>query len=70
MAELDRPYLHGAGNYWRAAILAHLDRRVEAVQVLRQALQEGLSYSLLFLDQWLMPLWDFEAFEQLVAPRG
>lgn len=70
LAGLDRPYLHGESSYWRAAILAHLDRRDEAVRVLRQALSEGRSYGERAMDPWLMPLWDHGPFEQLVAPRG
>lgn len=70
LEELDRPYLLGNNTYWRAAVLAHLDRKDEAVRVLRQALAEGVSYNGRPVDPWLMPLWGFQPFQQLVAPRG
>jgi tetratricopeptide (TPR) repeat protein len=70
LRELDRPYLRGVHTYWQAAILAHLDRKDEAVRVLRQSFAEGRARIGRTIDPNLMPLWHHEAFERLVAPRG
>ena len=70
LEELDRPYLFGLDTYWRAAILAHLDGRDEATRLLRQALGEGVPYAVLVSPSHFMPLWGYEPFEQLVAPKG
>jgi len=67
---LDRPFLGGSNTYWRTAILAHLGRREEAVRLLRQALQEGLSYRDRSFDPNFRRLWGYEPFEQLIAPKG
>jgi len=70
LEELDRPYLHGDNTYWRAAILAHLDRRDEAVRVLRQAFQEERSWLNALADPNFRPLWDYDPYEDLIAPKG
>ena len=67
---LEVPYLFGADTYWRAAILAHLGRKDEAVRLLRQAYREGRDLRERSTDPNLMPLWGHEQFEQFVAPRG
>jgi tetratricopeptide (TPR) repeat protein len=69
---LDRPYLRGSNTYWRAAILAHLDRNDDATRLRREAFQEGQSY---FADPApadlnFQPLWGYGPFEQIIAPRG
>ena len=70
--ELDRPYLRGLNTYWRAAILAHLDRKDEAVRLRRQAFEEGQSYFAMPApaDLNFQPLWGHEPYEQLIAPKG
>jgi tetratricopeptide (TPR) repeat protein len=70
LEELDRPYLHGANTYWRAAILAHLGRKDESVRTLRQAFQEGHPRLGVPADPNLMPLWGFGPFERAIAPQG
>jgi len=70
LEELDRPFLHGSNTYWRAAILGHLGRKDEAVRLLRRAFEEGLSHQLRHPDPLLLPLWDYEPFEELMAPKG
>jgi tRNA A-37 threonylcarbamoyl transferase component Bud32/tetratricopeptide (TPR) repeat protein/TolB-like protein len=70
LAELDRPFLLGLHSYWRAAVLAHLDRKEEAVPVLRDAFDEGRSFNERTVDLNLRPLWFYEPFERLVAPKG
>jgi tRNA A-37 threonylcarbamoyl transferase component Bud32/tetratricopeptide (TPR) repeat protein len=67
---LDRPFLRGSDTFWRAAIAAHLDRKEEAVALLRQARREGRSSSGFHADQRLAPLWGFEPFEDLLRPTG
>ncbi len=70
--ELDRPYLRGINTYWRAAILAHLDRNDEATRLRRQAFEEGTSYFTMPApaDLNFQPLWGSESYEQLIAPKG
>jgi hypothetical protein len=68
--ELDRPYLRGRNEYWQAAILAHLGRKDEAVRLLRQAFPKGLSYINIAADANFMPLWGYDAFERVIAPKG
>jgi tetratricopeptide (TPR) repeat protein len=67
--KLDRPYLRGSNTRWRAAILAHLDRKDEAVSLLYQSLREGRSWMGLPSDPNFVPLWDYEPFERLIAPK-
>jgi tetratricopeptide (TPR) repeat protein len=67
---LDLPYLFGADSYWQAVILAHLGRAEEAVRLLRQAFEEGSDLWDMHWDGNLLPLWEDEGFQQLVAPRG
>ncbi len=68
--ELERPNMLGRNTYWRAAILAHLGRKDEAVRVLRQSLREGQYVWGMHYNQNLTPLWGYEPFERLVAHRG
>jgi serine/threonine protein kinase/TolB-like protein len=70
LEELDRPYLGGANTYSRAAIAAHLGQRDLAVRLLRQAIQEGVSFEFLHYEPVFAPLWGYEPFEQVIAPRG
>ncbi|MGD2123307.1 MAG: hypothetical protein PVJ76_16260 [Gemmatimonadota bacterium] len=69
-AELDRPNLLGFDKLCRAQILSHLGRKDEATNLLRDALQEGWSYWGLQTNSLFKPLWGYEPFEQMVAPRG
>lgn len=68
--DLDRPHLRGGNTYFRAAIMAYLNRKQEVVSLLRQALQEGETYYALFCDQAVIPLWDYGPFQELVSPKG
>jgi tetratricopeptide (TPR) repeat protein len=71
LEELDSPYLAGSNTFFRGAIAAHLDRGEAAVRLLRQALQEGLSFETLSNDSYLLrPLWGYQPFEQLISPKG
>jgi tetratricopeptide (TPR) repeat protein len=70
LEELDRPYLRGAHTYWRAAIAAHLGQKDTGTWLLRRALQEGISYRGIHYDPSFAPLWGYEPFEQVIAPKG
>jgi tetratricopeptide (TPR) repeat protein len=70
LEELDPTDLYGFNTYWRASITAHLDELDEAVRLLRQALDEGVSFEVFTTGTEFMPLWGYEPFEQLMAPRG
>ncbi|MCJ7630521.1 MAG: hypothetical protein MUO50_19275, partial [Longimicrobiales bacterium] len=67
---LDRPYLRGANSYWRGAVLAHLDHKDEAVNLLRKAHEEGQSWYSLHDDPLLAPLWGHPAFVEFIRPKG
>jgi tetratricopeptide (TPR) repeat protein len=70
LEELDSPYLFGENTYWRAAILANLGRKDEAVLLLRRAYQEGRSRYDISADLFFKPIWGYEPYEAVVAPRG
>ncbi|MDH3271963.1 MAG: tetratricopeptide repeat-containing serine/threonine-protein kinase [Gemmatimonadota bacterium] len=67
---LERPYLRGEHTYWRAAISAHLGERDEATRLLRRALEQGWTFEFLHSDPSFEPLWGYELFERVIAPRG
>jgi hypothetical protein len=70
LEELDRPGLLGYNTLSRAEIVAHLGRKDESIRLLRQASREGLHYIEIVVDPWLEPLWDYEPYQQLIAPKG
>ena len=70
LSELDQPYIRGRDTYWRVAIAAYLDQADAATRLLRQALQEGWSFQNLHFDPSFAPLWGYEQFERLIAPKG
>jgi TolB-like protein len=70
LEELDLPYSDGYETELRASIAANLDQNDMAVRLLRQAIQEGLSFEYLHCQPLLAPLWGYEPFEQVIAPRG
>jgi tetratricopeptide (TPR) repeat protein len=63
-------YLRGSNTYWRAAILAHLGHQDVAVRTLGAAIDEGWYFVDLSADPHFMPIWDYESYERLIAPRG
>jgi tetratricopeptide (TPR) repeat protein/TolB-like protein len=70
LAELDRPYMRGAQTRWRAAIAAALGEHKDAVQLLRQAHEEGMQLGHLFLrDPEWRPLYDYRPYQEFVRPR-
>jgi tRNA A-37 threonylcarbamoyl transferase component Bud32/tetratricopeptide (TPR) repeat protein len=71
LASLERPYLHGRNTYWRARIAALLGDRDEAVQLLRQAIEEGLDgLDLIHLEPDLAPLAEYAPFREFIRPKG
>jgi len=71
LEKLDRPYLWGSNTVWQARIAAVLGEKDRAVRLLSQAHREGASYSAgLLRDLDLESLRGFQAFEELMRPRG
>ena len=65
------PYLWGEHTYWRARIAALLGDKEGAVNLLREAINQGLGYSQLYFDpQDFESLQDFPPFQQLMKPKG
>jgi serine/threonine-protein kinase len=68
---LDRPHLRGEHTLYRGVISGALRKRDEAVTLLRQAYEQGRSYSwydLVRVD--LAPLRDYPPFQELMRPKG
>jgi tetratricopeptide (TPR) repeat protein len=71
LRRLDRPYLRGSNSYWAASIAAQLGERDLAVELIRQALSEGVGVStLLHTDMDFEPLHGYPPFEELRRPKG
>jgi len=71
LARLNLPYVRGAHTAWRARIAALLGDRDEAVQLLRRAFAEGLTFGLwLHTDLDLETLRGYAPFEELIRPKG
>jgi tRNA A-37 threonylcarbamoyl transferase component Bud32/tetratricopeptide (TPR) repeat protein len=71
LAVLQRPYLKGSHTLRRARIAALLGERDEAVQLLRRAFSEGLSFGTwVHIDMDLEPLRGYPSYEELVKPKG
>ena len=81
LAGLNRPYLFGGHTYQRARIAALLDRKGEAVGLLREAISQGLmdvpgvsnqkGYAVAFhRDMDLELLHGYPPYEELVKPKG
>jgi predicted Zn-dependent protease len=65
------PYLFGSPNYWRARIAALLGDKEASVNMLREAIKQGLDYTdLYFYPQDFESLQDFPPFQQLMKPKG
>jgi DNA-binding winged helix-turn-helix (wHTH) protein/tetratricopeptide (TPR) repeat protein/TolB-like protein len=71
LAKLDRPYLFGQHVCARACIAASLGEAKQSVDLLREALTQGMAYSVdLHSELALEPLWDFAEFGELIRPKG
>ncbi len=67
---IDRPYIFGNHTYWRACIAALLGEKEEAMNLLREALAQGVRYTQLHPAMDLEPLWDYPPFKELLKPKG
>jgi serine/threonine protein kinase/tetratricopeptide (TPR) repeat protein len=70
LEEDKRPYLFGSPTYWRARIAALLGDKEGAVNLLRQAIKLGYSYSSLHLIEDFESLADYPPYIQLMKPKG
>jgi tetratricopeptide (TPR) repeat protein len=69
LAEVRIPYVRGENTAWRASITAYLGEKDEAVELLRQAFDEGLHWWMLHYPWRNSPLWGYPPYEQFVQPR-
>jgi serine/threonine-protein kinase len=71
LGSVDRPYIFGRHTYLRACIASLLGEKQQAVDLLHQAMREGLSYSInVIRDQDLLPLKEFPPFQEFIKPKG
>ena len=70
LENIKRPYLWGDHTYGQACIAALLGEKENAVNLLREALSQGVTYWSLHPDMNLEPLSDYPAFKELVKPKG
>jgi len=71
LEKLDRPYLFGRHTYNRARIVSLLGEKQQAVDLLNQAIREGLSFGIYVIqDQDFLPLRDFPPFQEFLKPKG
>jgi tetratricopeptide (TPR) repeat protein len=65
------PFLFGHPTYWRARIAALLGDKEGAVQLLQEAIKQGLDYQYLYsYPQDFEALQEFPPFQQLMKPKG
>jgi serine/threonine protein kinase/tetratricopeptide (TPR) repeat protein len=70
LQNLNEPYRFGFDSLRLAYILAAQGEKDQAVIHLRKAIREGVSYTSLYCNIWLEPLWDYPAFIELIKPKG
>jgi tetratricopeptide (TPR) repeat protein len=78
LRQIDRPYLYGEALYSRAMIAASLGDKAAAVQLLREAIAQGLGVGvewegyavLLHRAPEMAPLRGYPPFEELIKPKG
>jgi DNA-binding SARP family transcriptional activator/TolB-like protein len=71
LQEVRQPYLLGNNTYWRACIAALLGEHEQAVHLLRDAIGQGVPFSLDFhVDIDLDPLRGYPSFRELMRHRG
>jgi tetratricopeptide (TPR) repeat protein len=70
LKDINRPYMFGNHTYWRACMAALLGEKESAMDLLREALAQGVPYYRLHPDMDLEPLWDFPPFKGLIKPKG
>ena len=71
MKDNKSPYLFGHPTYWRARIAALLGDKEGAVQLLQEAIKQGIDYQYLYsYTQDFEALQDYPPFQQLMKPKG
>ena len=70
LQSLKTPYLWGSDTYWRAIIAGLLEDKENAVRILREAIDQGVSYWNLYTDVDLEPLRDYPLFIELIKSKG
>lgn len=71
LAGLAGPYLFGSATYRQACLAALQGDKPAAVELLRRAFGEGISYGLRHHREIdLEPLWDYPPFVELLKPQG
>lgn len=70
LKNIDRPYLHGLNTYWRSCIAALLGEKEQALDLIRYALEEGRTNSILYWNIDYESLEDYSPFMELKRPKG
>jgi serine/threonine protein kinase/tetratricopeptide (TPR) repeat protein len=70
LEEDKKPYLFGNPTFWRARIAALLGAKEDAVNLLRQATQQGVGFSALHPCEDFESLADYPPYIQLMKPKG
>jgi hypothetical protein len=70
LAGLKKPYLFGWNTYCMACIAAILGDKERAMNLLRDALAQGVGYGRLYDDINLENLRDYQPFKELIKPKG
>ena len=66
----DKPYIFGQHSFYRARIAALLGEKENSVNLLREALAQGLRYTELHPVTDFEQLQDFPPFKELIKPKG
>jgi tetratricopeptide (TPR) repeat protein len=69
LQDLDRPYLRGEQTRGRAVVAAWLGEKDRALALLRDALAQGQTCPEMHADYLLLPLWNEQAFQELLKPK-
>jgi tetratricopeptide (TPR) repeat protein len=68
---IELSYLYGMNTYNRACILSILEEKQEAVDLLQQAIREGLPFGIYIIqEQDFLLLKDFPPFQEFIKPKG
>jgi hypothetical protein len=71
LEKMDWPFLQGRHTYNRARIASLLGEKQQAVDLLNQAMREGLTFGInVIQDQDFLPLKDFHPFQEFIKPKG
>jgi serine/threonine-protein kinase len=71
LGSIDRPFMAGRPAYLRARIASLLGEKQQTVDLLHQAMREGLAFGIyLSRDQDFLPLKDFPPFQEFIKPKG